>query len=81
MLKCKHECDHCGEEWECKFPYYSNHQYLEDIIEHGSYCNAYCPICSPIKRENFDALFENVAETGYMKTGNDDLKEKINFNY
>jgi len=81
MLKCKHECEHCGEKWECKFPYYSNHQYLEDFIDHGSYCNAYCPICFPVKRENLDTLFENVQETGYIKSSIKELNEKINSNH
>ena len=66
MLKCKHECD-CGEKWECIFPYYSNYQYFEDVIESGSYCNSYCPICSPMKRDRLDSLFKDVQETGYIK--------------
>jgi len=80
MIKCKHTCDKCDEEWECKFPYYSNHQYLEEIIDNGSYCNAYCPKCSPVKREDLDKLFEDVQETGYMKTGIKELNDKINSN-
>ncbi|MHA1259233.1 MAG: hypothetical protein ACTSSG_00720 [Candidatus Heimdallarchaeaceae archaeon] len=69
MIKCKHTCEKCGEEWECSFPYYSNHQYLEEFIEHGNYCNAYCPICSPKERKKIDLLFENVQETGYIIMG------------
>ena len=69
MLKCKHMCEDCGEEWECKFPYYSNYQHFEEVVDYIGYCNSFCPTCLPVKRENIDSLFEEVSDIGHYKSG------------
>lgn len=68
MLKCKHECEKCNTTWECDYPYYSNHEYFEDIVQNGSYCNAFCPSCQKEERRELDELFSQTSETGYIET-------------
>ncbi|MHA1953922.1 MAG: hypothetical protein ACXAAM_09430 [Candidatus Heimdallarchaeaceae archaeon] len=58
MGECDHICSKCGEEWKCDFPYFSSHQYYEDVLQQGSYCNAYCPSCDPEERADMKNLFE-----------------------
>lgn len=58
MGECDHKCSKCGEEWKCNFPYLSNHQFYEDVLQQGSYCNAWCPSCDPDKRDDMKKLFE-----------------------
>ena len=67
MIKCKHECPSCKEEWECDFPLNSEFLYLETTMTLGYYCNAWCPECESEKRDNLDELFDNTSKTGYLK--------------
>ena len=76
MENCKHKCKSCGETWECDFPYYSSHQYFEEVVEFGQYCNAWCPSCETEKRYAVDKLFEKVAESGYLRRTQSILNQK-----
>ena len=68
MLECKHKCKECNETWECTFPYYSNFHFYKTEVNNGYYCNAFCPSCQEKEREIMDKLFENMDETGYIKS-------------
>lgn len=58
MPTCEHKCTKCGEQWVCDFPYFSNHDYFEEAVQTGSYCNSYCPNCNVEEREEIKNLFE-----------------------
>ena len=67
MSECKHECQECGEKWNCNFPTYSEHQHYEEVIEMGYYCNSFCPNCNSEKRKDTEDIFEKLQTTGYVK--------------
>jgi hypothetical protein len=67
MRTCDHKCNSCGEEWECDFPYYSNHHFFEEVVKQGSYCNAWCPKCDPEERQSWKELFEENDSSSYLK--------------
>ena len=75
---CRHKCEQCNEEWICDFPYFSNHDYFEEAVTSGSYCNAYCPNCEAEKREELKELFETSKDPSYLKKNfkNSVIKEK-----
>ena len=75
MIKCKHECEECGETWECSYPYYSDFHYFANVVNNGSYCNAYCPSCKKEEREDIDNMFENLPYTGYLNSFNKRITE------
>ena len=55
---CKHACPKCEEEWVCDFPYTSQHEYFEEVVQLGYYCNSYCPNCMTKEREEIDSLYQ-----------------------
>ena len=68
MEYCEHKCNKCGEEWKCEFPYYSNHDYFEEFVQQGYYCNSYCPKCKPEERKEIDHLFGVSENSQYLKS-------------
>lgn len=67
MSECKHECEKCGEKWNCDFPTYSEHQHYEEAVEQGYYCNSYCPTCDSVNREETEGIFDKLHVSGYVK--------------
>jgi hypothetical protein len=74
MKKCIHECKECEEIWECEFPYYSKFKFYRITVNNGYYCNSYCPSCQKEEREEIDELFDEMSETGYIKSFDEHLK-------
>ncbi|MHA1405909.1 MAG: hypothetical protein ACTSSG_00825 [Candidatus Heimdallarchaeaceae archaeon] len=72
MVYCKHKCPECETEWECDFPYYSNHEYFEEVVQLGYYCNSYCPNCKPKERKELDELFQ-------ISNNHTNLEKKLSF--
>lgn len=68
MKYCSHECTNCGETWNCSYPYRSEFQFFETVVNNGSYCNSFCPSCQKDERAELDLLFEETSETGYINT-------------
>ena len=66
MYSCDHKCLKCGEEWVCDFPYFSNHDFFEEAVQSGSYCNAWCPSCNSDERKEIKKLFETGDEQNYL---------------
>ena len=67
MGMCKHNCSICGESWDCEFPYYSNHDFFEDLVQQGYYCNAYCPSCESEKRDELVSIFGSKYSSTYLR--------------
>ncbi|NPD90066.1 MAG: hypothetical protein HGN29_15235 [Asgard group archaeon] len=67
MSECDHKCSKCGEEWKCDFPYFSNHHFYEDVLQQGSYCNAWCPSSERKERKDLKELFESENEQYFEK--------------
>ena len=76
MKKCEHECKECGKKWECSYPYYSNFQFFNTVVNNGYYCNSFCPSCQAEKRKELDLLYSDVSETGYVKSFVSQVKDK-----